>query len=267
MITFVHEPKILSVQVSTLKPVWEIGKRSRFAHGIEESHYLEEGIQILQGDIFSVAEQIEIDIECEISERLARQINRHRHMAIVQKSTRYQDCIDAKDFSLYIPPQLTQEQQHLWKEVCMNHYESLHLLKEEGIPTELLNYELMLSTMTKVLYHLNLRTLIHMFQVRSCVQALPEFRDFLSRLKTKMSSLSVEWDYILQFYGQPQCVLKNVHSCKNPHLECSKRYYYQKISNFSDHLLELIGHRDIYNSNPTDLQEWDHLLQLHQKYL
>lgn len=263
MITFIHEPEILSFKVSTTNPLWEIGKRSRFAHGITESQYLEEGMVILDGDIFSVAEQISIDFEVKVSERLARQINRHRHMAIVQKSTRYQDCMDSKDFTIYIPPQLNEKQISLWKNIAIEYFENLYSLKEESIPTELLNYNLTLSSMTKVLYHLNLRTLLHMFRVRSCAQALPEFRDLLIKIKDFLCTCSVEWNYIMQVYGNPQCINHSHFSCKNPLLSCKNRSFYQSYaSSIKDHLISI---REMYQKEPLLLSKWDQLITIYQK--
>lgn len=263
MITFVHEPEILSLTVSTTEPLWEIGKRSRFAHGITESQYLEDGMVILNGDIFSVAEQISIDMEVKVSERLARQINRHRHMAIVQKSTRYQDCIDSKDFTIYIPPQLNEKQISLWKKIATEYFENLYSLKEEKIPTELLNYNLTLSSMTKVLYHLNLRTLLHMFRVRGCTQALPEFRDLLIQVKNYLCNCSVEWNYIMQVYGNPQCITLNQFSCKNPLLSCPDRSSYQSYaSSLKEHLISI---QNQYQKDPLLLQKWNTLLQIYQE--
>lgn len=227
-IEFVTQPKILSVEVSTLSPIYDIGKISRFAHGITEDQYRKDGMDILCNDVFSVAENISIDIEVFISERLARQINRHRHMAIVQKSTRYNDYKDQPMISFYVPEDNEQYRNTL--EAFVSHFHEVSKMENQ-----LVNYLLPLCTMTKVHYHMNLRTLIHMCSVRLCAQALPEFRDFLNLLKEQLEDLSMEWRVLNQLFFVPHCLqgYKYVHHCKYLSLSCSSRenyaHYYDSI--------------------------------------
>lgn len=263
MIILKQNPSILSCTVSTFLPLQEIGRISRFAHGIEESQYLEEGMKILAGDIFSVSENILIDLEVEVSERLARQINRHRHIAIVQKSTRYNDYIHQKDLSFYLPSDIPED---YWKNTLESHLQRMKDSKRRNIGTESINYLLPLASMTKVHYHINLRSLIHMFQVRSCTQALPEFRQFMHLLKNQLTGYGCEWDYIMMVYANPQCVQVGVpFHCKNPFLNCEKRSQWIKLSNPSHLLSQLEEHGDSYQNSLELSQKWDQILKIHQK--
>lgn len=236
-IEFVTQPKILSVEVSTLTPIYDIGKISRFAHGITEDQYRKDGMNILCNDVFSVAENISIDIEVFISERLARQINRHRHMAIVQKSTRYNDYKDQPMISFYVPEENEQYRKTL--EAFVSHFHEV-----SKMDTQLVNYLLPLCTMTKVHYHMNLRTLIHMCSVRLCAQALPEFRDFLNLLKEQLDDISMEWKVLNQLFLVPHCLQTQkqfrIHNCKYPLSECKYLYnyynYYEYLLNHSESL-------------------------------
>ena len=244
-IEFVTTPKILSVEVSTLNPIYDIGKISRFAHGITEDQYREEGMKILCHDVFSVAENISIDIEVFISERLARQINRHRHMAIVQKSTRYNDYKDQETISFYIPKENEEYKKTL--ETFVSHFHEV-----SKMDTQWVNYLLPLCTMTKVHYHMNLRTLIHMCSVRLCAQALPEFQDFLRLLKKQLENLSMEWNVINQFFLVPHCLQGNpiYHRCKYPSLNCIHRdqgeyvHHYEFIYDQKEFLQKIYSSKD-----------------------
>lgn len=263
MIILKQSPSILSCKVSTMTPLQDIGCISRFAHDIEESQYLEEGMKILAGDVFSVSENIFIDLEVEISERLARQVNRHRHIAIVQKSTRYNDYIHQEELAFYLPSDIPEE---YWKNVLESHIQHMKDSKNMKIGTESLNYLLPLASMTKVHYHINLRSLIHMFQVRSCKQALPEFQQFMHLLKTHLTGYGCEWDYIMMVYATPQCVQVGVpFHCKNPSLYCEKRPQWEKLSKPSYLLSQLEEHGEYYKNSLELSQKWDQILKMHQK--
>lgn len=216
MIQLQHEPMIMSVEVSTKTPFEEIGRISRFAHGISPEQYYEEGLKILKEDVFSVAEHILIDIECEISERLARQINRHRHMSLVQKSTRYNDYIHQEEITFYVPQNIDVK---LLQEYYENMIEQIKKLENKGVSAEQINYLLPLSTITKVHYKMNLRTLIHMCHVRLCRQALPEFNEFLESIKTSLKEISTEWETIVQQFLVPHCIAFSK-SCSYPEKDC-----------------------------------------------
>ena len=247
-----HFPEIYSVEVSTQEPITQIGKVSRFAHGISESEYEKEGISILHYDVFSVAENITIDIEVLVSERLARQINRHRHMAIVQKSTRYNDYVHEPELDFYIPLGLSQEDEILWKRTI----ESMPIWNEDmgEASIEEVNYLLPLCSMTKVHYHMNLRTLLHMFQVRLCSQALPEFQHFLSTLRDWIAEQSTQWYYIMNRYGTPKCAQQRTFHCTHPELDCPGQ---SKWKAFSENPPETILQK---SKDYEDLKELESLL-------
>lgn len=225
-VNFVDKPKILSVEPSTRTVFYDIGHHARFAHDSKEENFAKEGRDILYYDVFSVSEQIYLDIECEISERLARQINRHRHMAIVQKSTRYNDYINKEEIVLYKPhPNVDEEK------IRKQTLENIEIMKEQekaSVPLELINYRLSLDTITKVRYHVNLRTLIHMYNVRSCRQALPEFNQFLEILKSEIGELSTDWKDIAVNFLVPHCIAHK-YSCWYPDVkDCKFKHYVDK---------------------------------------
>ena len=250
-IEFVTQPKILSVEVSTLTPIYDIGKISRFAHGITEDQYRKDGMNILCNDVFSVAENISIDIEVFISERLARQINRHRHMAIVQKSTRYNDYKDQQMISFYVP-----EDNEQYRKTLEAFVSNFHEVSK--MDTQLVNYLLPLCTMTKVHYHMNLRTLIHMCSVRLCAQALPEFRDFLNLLKEQLEDLSMEWRVLNRLFLVPHCLrgYNMLHLCKYPSLKCYSR------SNYNDYYDTIYKNTDVLKKRHTSTEQEQYLQYL-----
>lgn len=221
-IILVDKPVVTDIQVSTNDPFFDIGKRARFAHDTSPETFKVDGLEIVKGDVFSVAEQVWIDIECEISERLARQINRHRHMAIVQKSTRYNSYLDKEAIAFYLPKNADPER-------MIDHYKQVLSeilnLEKQGVELEEMNYLLPLSTITKVHYQMNLRTLIRMCHVRLCRQALSEFNEFLEAVKEKLGNISSDWYYITKVFLIPHCLTHTDISCVAPLKECSYREY------------------------------------------
>lgn len=231
VVELLDRPVITMLEVSTKIPLYKIGQYSRFAHGIPETQYVSDGMAIMHGDVFSVAEQIYIDIECKVSERLAREINRHRHTAIVQKSTRYNNYSKLDKIEFYAPPELAEfldlKQSYgatITKMQLARNYSKAYG-KAKPVPDELLNYLLPLGTMTEVRYHINLRSLIHMFNVRLCPQALIEFRQFLELVKERIAEISDQWNYIAHFYFNPKCLAGNKFDCKNYEMPCKTKIY------------------------------------------
>ena len=211
---------ITHVEVSTLTPIREIGFISRFAHGITEDQYRHDGIQILKDDVFSVAEHIIISFECEVTERLARQINRHRHISIVQQSTRYNEKTK-ENIQFWLPKDMgTYPEVKEYLQMVLEMKEKIQL--KYDLSTEEINYLLPLCNVTTVHYTMNLRTLMHMFSVRTCNFAMFEFREFLKDLKAyleEMGSLYGEWEYLMHFYT----------SCQHKNPELSYKEIQQKL--------------------------------------
>ena len=127
-----------------------------------------------------------------------------------------------------------------------------HFHEVSKMDTQWVNYLLPLCTMTKVHYHMNLRTLIHMCSVRLCAQALPEFQDFLRLLKEQLANLSMEWNVINQFFLVPHCLQGNpiYHRCKYPSLNCIHRdqgeyvHHYEFIYDQKEFLQKIYSSKD-----------------------
>lgn len=246
-----QEKYISNLQVSTSRPIKEIGFISRFAHGIPETQYIHDGIQILLNDVFAVAEHIIINFECEVTERLARQINRHRHISIIQQSTRYNNYYQ-KNLKYWLPKELMNypeiEEYLTYTQIKRDEIqEKYHLTPEE------INYLIPLCTTTNIHYTLNLRTVLHMFSIRSCDFAMQEFRDLLEELKQKLRNIGRtygEWEFIMHFFT----------SCKFKFKDYTKKQEYQML--YDSYNKEYLNNKSIkYNG-----EEFENRLKLMNIY-
>ena len=79
-------------------------------------------------------------------------------------------------------------------------------LLDLGIKKEDIGGLLPLNSTTKIVLKINLRALIHMFNMRTCNRAYIEFRTLMKELKIALSNLSEEWKYLCDNYFVPKCI-------------------------------------------------------------
>lgn len=97
--------------------------------------------------------------------------------------------------------------------------ESMLKLKELGIPTEDYTNLLPLAYSSTIVLKINLRALIHMFNLRLCTCAYWEYREFMIELKKMLSELDDEWKFLSDNYFVPKCIAngycdEKTRSCK-----------------------------------------------------
>lgn len=140
----------------------------------------------------------------------------------LQASTRY---IDYKNFSYVIPPSIETRPEALkvYNDVMRSISNGLVKLNEIGVPREDSALLLPLGMDSKMVYKVNLRTLIDMSHQRLCTRAYHEFRLLMLKLMQELSAYSEEWEMIVQKYFTAKCVY--LHGCP----ESKSCGYYEKL--------------------------------------
>jgi len=167
----------------------------------------------LKADHGRVMEYADVTISIEgYSARVMREVFRHVIGATpLQESTRYVNC---NAFTFYMPESIYKHPLSDAEKIyidCMNTIkESYHLLLEQGIPKEDIANILPLGMHTKVSYKINLRAILHMFEVRTCTRAYKEFRDFMEEFRQILMNLDDDWKYIIGNYALTKCEKYNM---------------------------------------------------------
>lgn len=122
----------------------------------------------------------------------------------VQSSTRY---VDASDFHYYVPPKVvTNEQANaVYNDEMDRIAETYGKLLDLGIPKEDAANQLPLGMESKMVWKINVRTLINFMNKRLCTRALKEIRDFANELKNILSEVDDEWKWICDNLFVPTC--------------------------------------------------------------
>ena len=141
-----------------------------------------------------------------ISSRLGRELYTHIGGAPtrLQSSTRY---VDASDFHYYVPPNVvTNEPANVVYNDGMDRIaETYGKLLDLGVTKEDAANQLPLGMETKIVWKINVRTLINFMNKRLCSRALKEIRDFAKELKNLLASVDDEWKWICDNLFVPTC--------------------------------------------------------------
>ncbi|MCR5605935.1 MAG: FAD-dependent thymidylate synthase [Treponema sp.] len=124
----------------------------------------------------------------------------------MQASTRYIDY--AKGFKTVIPPKIESNPEALkiWNETIVHITEGMNKLKELEMPKEDYTNLLPLAYESKMIWKINLRTLINFMNMRLCSRAYWEIRSFANELKKALSEYSEEWKEIANALFVPKCI-------------------------------------------------------------
>lgn len=129
---------------------------------------------------YSVIEHVSFTFLIEdISRVTAQQLTRHRIASYTMRSQRY---INEKNADFVIPISIleSEEASELYSSFLENSLEIYNKLVELKIPKEDARYVLPNATMTRLVMTVNLRELIHIFQLRMCAKAQWEIRELFS---------------------------------------------------------------------------------------
>lgn len=160
------------------------------------------------------------DVTLEIDEFSARCI-RELYTSIIgvsrlQESTRYVNC---SDFDYYIPESIANNNSALmtYKVLMDNIADAYTELEELKIPKEDIANILPLGMHTKIVFKINLRALINLNEVRDCSRVYKEYRNLMTELNSKLSTLDDEWLWLCKNEFKCSCektgVCNEVKSC------------------------------------------------------
>lgn len=160
-----------------------------------------------------------VDVELVLSGLSARCFRElYTHIAGVsrlQSSTRY--VSEENGFDYYIPPKIENDLgNRTMYEVGMNHIQETYnnLLHNEVTKEDAANL-LPLGMMSKMVWKINLRSLVNFMNRRLCSRALKEIRDFANELKKMLASRNDEWKWIADSLFVPSC---EIYKYRNPNL-------------------------------------------------
>ena len=150
-----------------------------------------------------------VDVELVLSGLSARCLRElYTHIAGVsrlQSSTRY--VSEENGFDYYIPPKIENDLGNkTMYEVGMNHIQETYnnLLHNEVTKEDAANL-LPLGMMSKMVWKINLRSLVNFCHLRRCSRALKEIRDFAKELVSILGSKNEEWAWIAENLLVPKC--------------------------------------------------------------
>ena len=125
----------------------------------------------------------------------------------MQASTRYIDYSKESNFKIIKPKTVEKndEANIIWNDTLDIIYHNMLRLKELGIPTEDYTNLLPLAYESKMIWKVNLRTLINFMNMRLCTRAYWEIRNLANEIKKELSNYSEEWKYICDLLFVPKC--------------------------------------------------------------
>lgn len=123
----------------------------------------------------------------------------------LQASTRYIDY--AKGFDTVIPTSIADNEfaKKIWDDTVKAIADGMNKLKEAGYPKEDYTNLLPLAYKSKMVWRVNLRTLVNFFGMRLCSRAYWEIRNLARELKDALSGYSPEWKEIADALFVPKC--------------------------------------------------------------
>lgn len=150
-----------------------------------------------------------VDIELVLSEASARMMREiYTHIAgatRLQSSTRY--VSEEEGFGYYIPPKIASTDQandsfiETMKHIQNGYNDQLSM----GTAKEDAANLLPLGMESKMVWKINLRSLVNFMNQRLCSRALKEIRDFANELKKMLHSKNEEWAWIADCLFVPKC--------------------------------------------------------------
>jgi thymidylate synthase (FAD) len=112
-----------------------------------------------------------------VSRALTHQLVRHRLASYNQQSQRYVTYADEPTF--VVPPSVAADQaaRDAFDDACASAFDSYRALLDAGIPAEDARYVLPNAMETKIVVTMNVRELMHFFDLRCCKRAQWEIRE------------------------------------------------------------------------------------------
>ena len=171
------------------------------------------GIECIKAGHWRVLEFVDVIMEISgISARLGRELYTHIGGAPtrLQESTRY---VDESGFKYYEPAKCADNPEYA--KAMENIQKSYGTLLSAGVPREDAANILPLGMETRIVWKVNLRTLVNFMNKRLCTRALKEIRDFTGLLRKTLGELDSDWAFIARTLFVPSC---EVYKWRNPAL-------------------------------------------------
>lgn len=165
------------------------------------------GLECLENDHGRTFEYPSVTIEISgYSARAMRELYTHIiGTSRLQESTRYVNC---EDFCYFVPHkvEVNDAANNIYKEQMESVKKSYVALLEAGIPKEDAANILPLGMFSKMVLKINLRALLHLFELRLCTRAYHEIRMLMLDLKSVLSLIDNEWYETMEKFAVIKCM-------------------------------------------------------------
>lgn len=196
----------ITVESITDKPLSFMGRMAGICWNADvdsDEKNAKRAIECIKSDHGRVLEFVEVTVVIDgYSARCMRELYTHigGSPTRLQSSTRY---VEARDMQVYAPSSCKKaaDFDHAVHEIRQSYGELL----DAGVPREDAANLLPLGMMSKMVWKVNLRTLVNFFHKRLCTRALKEIRTLAGELRELLASHDSEWKQIADMLFVPQC--------------------------------------------------------------
>ena len=202
--------KITILPQTTKDPLQLIGTTSAVCYNADISNKeknIKRALDCIHSGHGRVLEWPNVEVIVEgFSAKMMREAMRHIvGTSVLQASTRYIDY--EKGFDVITPPSIesNNEAMEVWCKAISDIKMAISALKALGIPKEDYTNLLPLAYQSKMIWKVNLRTLVNFMNVRLCSRAYWEIREFSNMLKKALMEYSPEWEIICKELFVPKC--------------------------------------------------------------
>ena len=202
--------KITILPQTTKDPLQLIGTTSAVCYNADTSNKeknIKRALDCIHSGHGRVLEWPNVEVIVEgFSAKMMREAMRHIvGTSVLQASTRYIDY--EKGFDVITPPSIegNNDAMEVWCKAMSDIKMAMGALKALGIPKEDYTNLLPLAYQSKMIWKVNLRTLINFMNMRLCSRAYWEIREFSNMLKKALMEYSPEWEIICKELFVPKC--------------------------------------------------------------
>lgn len=226
--------KLTLVGGTTEHPLQKIGSVAGVCWGANTDDIqknVNRAISCIESDHGRVLEWVNVEILIEgMSARCMREVGRHCvGTSYLQSSTRY---VDESNFKYYTPPSCQKDGvREVYEKGMKQVAEFYGELIELGVPREDAANALPLGMDSKVVWKINLRSLVNFMNKRLCGRALLEIQKFSHELRDLLMQQNDEWMWIGENLFVPFCErfkLLNPSMCFCIEKKCCGRHPYIK---------------------------------------
>lgn len=173
---------------------------------------------IMKGGHFSALEHASYTYAVDgVSRALTHQLVRHRIASFNQQSQRYVSFSDGLEFVKPETISENEETEAIFKEAMEASLDAYKKLLDAGVPAEDARYVLPNAAETKIVITMNIRELLHFFELRCCNRAQWEIHDLADRMLALARPTA---PYIFLDAGAA-CIRK---ACPEGKMTCGKPY-------------------------------------------